>query len=101
MFLDNNWSTWTPKSLKTKINPVLSHSKSSKAGVTAVLDQLSKARLELVELQKEIARKEHEFIAEQHAIKMLHLQNDERRKQELHEILVRQLSQQVLHQNNI
>lgn len=73
----------------------------TKAEVTAKLDQLTKARLELVELQKENARKEHEFLNEEHNLKMLHLQNDEKRKQELHEVLVRQLSNRVHYQTNI
>ncbi|CAK1554589.1 unnamed protein product [Leptosia nina] len=42
----NKWATWNPRALKTKINPVL---KPTKASVTAKIDELSAARLELVQ----------------------------------------------------
>lgn len=50
------------------------------------IDQLSSARLELVKLQADIARKEHEFQREEHNLKMLHMENEEMRKQEIHEL---------------
>ena len=104
IFSENNWSSWTPKSLKTKISPGLkavSIQKTSKAGVTAKLDQLTKARLELVALQKDIAMKEHEFVSEEHKFKMLSLQNDEKRKQEIHNLLEQQLRNGVNVQRNV
>ena len=62
--------------------------KTTKAGVTAKLNQLTKARLELLALQKDIAMKEHDFASEDHKFKMLALQNDEKRKQEMLKISV-------------
>lgn len=59
-----------------------------KTTVTAKLDKLSTAQLELVQLQKEIANKEHLFVKEEHKLKMMHLMNGESRKQEFHELII-------------
>lgn len=56
--------------------------------MTAKLDQLSAARLELVQLQMEIAKKEHSFVEEEHNIKMLNLRNDEIRKEQIHQLML-------------
>lgn len=71
--------------MKTKVSHAL---KPCKASVTEKIDKLSAARLELLELQKEIATKEHLFVKEEHELKMLHLKNEEYRKKELHEIML-------------
>lgn len=72
--------------MKSKINPVL---KPTKASVTSKIDELSAARLELVRLQLEIARKEHYFVEKEHELKMTHLRNEEIRKQELHNLMLK------------
>ncbi|PZC73748.1 hypothetical protein B5X24_HaOG208932 [Helicoverpa armigera] len=85
----NKWGTWNPKALKSKINPVL---KPTKASVIAKIDELSAAtaaRLKLVRLQQEIAKKEHYFVEQEHELKMTHLRNEEIRKQELHNLMLK------------
>ncbi|XP_021190328.2 uncharacterized protein LOC110376243 isoform X2 [Helicoverpa armigera] len=86
----NKWGTWNPKALKSKINPVL---KPTKASVTAKIDELSATRLELVHLQQEIAKKEHYFVEQEHELKMTHLRNEEIRKQELHNLMLKTMQQ--------
>lgn len=88
--VQNKWTTWNPKCLKSKVSQAL---KPSKATVTAKLDDLSTARLELVRLQKDIAIKEHLFVEEEHKLKMLHLKNEEARKQELHCLMLAAMQQ--------
>ncbi|KAL4702656.1 hypothetical protein ACJJTC_012285 [Scirpophaga incertulas] len=70
--------------LKQRVSNVLRTDTASKTKGISKLDQLSAARLELVKLQMETAKKEQQFIEEQHKLKMLHLANDERRKEEIH-----------------
>ncbi|KAL4713329.1 hypothetical protein ACJJTC_012401 [Scirpophaga incertulas] len=88
---ENKWNKWHPKTLKTKVSNVLRTDTASKTKVISKLDQLSAARLELVKLQMETAKKEQQFIEEQHKLKMLHLANDERRKEEIHALLIHKL----------
>ncbi|KAL4706692.1 hypothetical protein ACJJTC_014447 [Scirpophaga incertulas] len=90
-FSENKWNKWHPKTLKTKVSNVLRTDTASKTKVISKLDQLSAARLELVKLQMETAKKEQQFIEEQHKLKMLHLANDERRKEEIHALLIHKL----------
>ncbi|XP_049701781.2 uncharacterized protein LOC126055652 [Helicoverpa armigera] len=86
---ENNWDKWHPKALKSRVSNVLKPNV-SKASVTAKLDKLSEARLELVQLQMKTAKLEHQFMEEEHKLKMLHLANDERRKEELHSLQLKQ-----------
>ncbi|KAL4720805.1 hypothetical protein ACJJTC_006794 [Scirpophaga incertulas] len=88
---ENKWNKWHPKTLKTKVSNVLRTDTASKTKVISKLDQLSAARLELVKLQMETAKKEQQFIEEQHKLKMLHLANDERRMEEIHALLIHKL----------
>ncbi|XP_028156694.1 uncharacterized protein LOC135084378 [Ostrinia nubilalis] len=88
---ENKWVNWHPKDLKTKMSNVIKIDKVSKASVTGRLDKLSAARLELVQLQIETTRQQHQFTEDEHRLKMLHLANDEARKQKIHELLVLQL----------
>ncbi|CAF4927045.1 unnamed protein product [Pieris macdunnoughi] len=50
---------------------------------------VASAKLELIELQKNIASREHDFVHEEHKLKMQHLLNEEKRKQEIHDFLLR------------
>lgn len=91
MLSENKWDKWQPKTLKTRVSNVLKHT-ATKASVTSKLDKLSTARLELVQLQMETTRKQHQFMEEEHKLKMLHISNDERRKEEIHALLLSKMS---------
>lgn len=96
-FSENKWNTWSPKALKSKKSQALVYKdteKCDKIGVTTKIDELTTARKALVELQMEIARKEHQFMTDEHDLKMLHLVNDEKRKQEIHELLIKKMDLQ-------
>lgn len=56
--------------------------------MTRKIDQLTTARLELVELQKNHAIAKHN-------LEMLHLENEERRKEELHVLRVEAMKNQA------
>lgn len=96
----SKWQTWTPRELKTKTNPALKK-KLSKTSVKTKFDELAESRLELVELQKKIAQNElkykqieHELHIQQkqeeHEVRILHLTNEEKRRQEEHQFKLRE-----------
>lgn len=91
IFSENKWVKWHPKALKSRVSTLLKPDTATKASVTAKLDKLSAARLELVQLQMETTLKQHQFIEDEHNKKMIHLDNDEARKQEMHEIIKEKL----------
>ncbi|RVE40627.1 hypothetical protein evm_014722, partial [Chilo suppressalis] len=88
---ENKWDKWHPKALKTRVSNVLKPDIVTKSSVTSKLDKLSSARLELVQLQMDSTRKQQIFMEEEHKLKMAHLANDERRKEELHALLMEKI----------
>ncbi|CAG4981312.1 unnamed protein product [Colias eurytheme] len=96
---ENKWNKWHPKALKTRKSNVLTPA-ASKASVTSKLDKLSEARLELVQLQMEASKKELEYKEKEHRCKMLHLAN-ERRKNEIHALLMKKLKCGIIPNNMI
>ncbi|CAG9792703.1 unnamed protein product [Diatraea saccharalis] len=69
--------------------------------VTSKLDELSSARLELLQIQMETARKEQQHQEEEHKLKMQHQANDEKRKQEIHALLLQKLNYAPLSDDTI
>ncbi|XP_075983753.1 uncharacterized protein LOC142981615 isoform X1 [Anticarsia gemmatalis] len=55
--------------------------------MVAGLDKPNTDQQELVKLQVKIAERHLQYMEEEHKLKMIHLLNDERRKQELHELI--------------
>ncbi|CAG9792690.1 unnamed protein product [Diatraea saccharalis] len=74
---ENRWDKWHPKALKSRVSNDLKTDTATKRSVTSKLDELSSARLELVQIQMETARKEQKHQEEEHKLKMQHQANDE------------------------
>ncbi|KAJ2939947.1 hypothetical protein O0L34_g6652 [Tuta absoluta] len=73
------------KSSVSNVNP-------TESTVRSRLDKLREAQLELVRLKMEIARKELKFMEAEHKIKMQHLVNEERRKEEIHGLIKKKIT---------
>ncbi|XP_041979967.1 uncharacterized protein LOC121733698 [Aricia agestis] len=67
----------------------------NKANETAKPDPISEAKLELIRLQIEIAKKEHSFKEMEHKRKMLYLYNEEVRKNQIHQKMLRTMQQDM------
>ncbi|XP_017469837.1 PREDICTED: uncharacterized protein LOC108361660 isoform X2 [Rhagoletis zephyria] len=90
---ENHWDGWSPQSLKTPITPVLKKPKKTENVKKSKFDHLTEARIELVELQKDMALKEMEYKKKEmeqktseHEFRMAHYINEEKSKEELHHL---------------
>uniref|UniRef100_A0A6M2DJ51 Regulatory protein zeste n=1 Tax=Xenopsylla cheopis TaxID=163159 RepID=A0A6M2DJ51_XENCH len=83
----NNWDKWKPKLPRSnnialaKLDDISQHKS----------DKVSAAQFELIQLQIEIAKRDHEFMRVEHELKVQHMKNEERRRQEVHDLLVREM----------
>ncbi|XP_026483041.1 uncharacterized protein LOC113391312 [Ctenocephalides felis] len=90
--VSNNYDKWKTKFPKN-LSVGLIKTEDSNPQSSNKNDKLSAAQLELVQLQIEIAKRDHEFLRIEHELKVEHMKNEERRRQETHELLIKQIIQ--------